>query len=159
VFKITPAGTETVLHSFAGTSDGGKPAGALIQGSDGNFYGTTFTGGAGSQGTVYKITPTGIETVLYSFSGATDGNQPQAALIEGSDGNFYGTAYSGGMYGGGMIFGISPAGIETTHYSLGFNMDARYPGSALVLGADGNFYGTTNYGGTNNFGAIFKFGL
>ncbi|MGH8297439.1 MAG: choice-of-anchor tandem repeat GloVer-containing protein, partial [Steroidobacteraceae bacterium] len=82
--------THSVLYSFAGGSDGVRPYAALIQASDGNFYGTTYGGGANSDGTVFKLTPSGSETVLYSFAGGSDGANPRAALIQASDGNFYG---------------------------------------------------------------------
>jgi uncharacterized repeat protein (TIGR03803 family) len=158
VFKVTAAGVETVLHSFAGPTDGSYPAAALIQGNDGNFYGTTATGGASGNGTVFKITSAGIETVLYSFTGAsTDGSAPSAALIQGSDGNFYGTTANGGPSIAGTVFKITPAGVETQLYSFtGGTSDGGTPNSALIQGSDGNFYGTTTYGGTADSGTAFK---
>jgi len=157
VFKITPAGVETALHSFAGgTSDGGQPIAALIQGGDGNFYGTTSSGSANNTGTVFKITPAGVETVLHSFASGTDGFGPLAALIQGSDGNFYGTTSSGGTNNNGTVFKITPAGVETVFYSFSGGTDGSQPQAALIQGADGNFYGTTLSGGTTTNGTVFK---
>jgi len=160
VFKITPAGVETLLYSFAGgAGDGRYPSAALIQATDGNFYGTTQLGGTTNQGTVFKITPAGAETVLHSFTGGTDGYQPGAALIQGSDGNLYGTA-SGGTGNGGTVFKITTAGALSVLHSFTFgNGTASGPYAALIQGADGNFYGTTGSGGSNNAGAIFKLTL
>jgi uncharacterized repeat protein (TIGR03803 family) len=115
VFRITPAGVETVLHSFGGNAaDGQAPSGALVQGIDGNFYGLTSAGGntpAGSAtpncncGTIFRITPAGEETLLYSFgTSANDGKQPSGALLQASDGNFYGTTGSGGPSNDGTVF-------------------------------------------------------
>ena len=98
VFKITPSGTLTTLHSFDGT-DGANPYAGLVQATDGNFYGTTSSGGANGDGTVFKITPSGTLTTLYSFcsqSGCTDGANPDAGLVQATNGNFYGTTLDGG---------------------------------------------------------------
>jgi len=113
VFKVTPAGTETVLHSFGVSgSDGQRPSGSLLLGSDGNFYGVTSLGGsnanckvAGGCGTVYRITPSGLETVLYSFgTTAGDGINPSGALIQATDGHLYGTSFYGGTANTGTVF-------------------------------------------------------
>jgi trimeric autotransporter adhesin len=156
VFKLTPAGAETVLYSFAGGTDGQYPQAGLIQGTDGNFYGTTLNGGTNAVGTVFKLTPAGAETVLYSFAGGTDGGNPFAGLILGADGNFYGTTFNGGQYGDGTVFKITSAGAETVLWSFGSSNDAMTPYAGLIQGADGNFYGTTLNGGTVNAGAVFK---
>ena len=157
VFSITPAGVETLLYSFSGSPDDANPNAALIQGSDGNFYGTTWDGGANNDGTVFKITPAGVETVLYSFSGAHgDGASPNASLIQGSDGNFYGTTTRGGANGDGTVFRITPAGVETVLFSFSGSPDDANPLAALVQGSDGNFYGTTWDGGANSDGMVFR---
>ena len=115
MFKITPSGTLTTLHSFAGyPSEGGTPVGGLIQATDGNFYGATEVGGANNNcyngtgcGTVFKVTPNGTLTTLYSFcsqNNCPDGYYPSAGLMQASDGNFYGTASSGGANGDGTVF-------------------------------------------------------
>jgi uncharacterized repeat protein (TIGR03803 family) len=109
VFKITLAGTETVLYSFAGGTDGATPSAGLIQASDGNFYGTTSDGGVAGLGTMFEITPAGVETVLYSFAGGTDGANPYASVIQGSDGSIYGTTeYGGGGNDYGTVFKYGP---------------------------------------------------
>jgi uncharacterized repeat protein (TIGR03803 family) len=164
-FRVTPAGAETVLYSFAGgTTDGADPEG-VVQGKDGNFYGATNFGGNGACqfgcGTVYKITPGGIETVLYFFTGAADGGDPNG-VIEGSDGNFYGTAAYGGITSGacggsgcGVAFRLTPAGAETVLHAFAGGNDGILPVS-LIQGTDGNFYGTTIYGGSSKNGTVFK---
>ena len=100
VFKMTPSGTETVLYRFNGGGDAANPWAGLVQGTDGNFYGTTAGGGSANCsngcGTVFKMTPAGVETVLYSFTGGTDGSSPFAGLVQGTDGSFYGTTQTGG---------------------------------------------------------------
>jgi uncharacterized repeat protein (TIGR03803 family) len=155
VYRVTPAGVETVLHTFAGGADGDGPAAALIQGSDGNFYGTTYNGGTNNLGTVFKITPAGVETILRSFvGGSTDGNYPAASLIQGGDGNFYGTNYSGGASNSGTLFKITPTGTETVFYSFNSEAEGQNP-VGLIQGGDENFYGTTSSGGTSGNGTVF----
>jgi uncharacterized repeat protein (TIGR03803 family) len=158
VFKVTPGGTLTTLHNFAGGSgDGEYPYGGLVQGTDGNFYGTTNQGGSHSEGTVFKMTPTGTVTLLHSFyaGGYTDGGYPQAALVQGTDGNFYGTTYEGGADAEGTVFQITPTGTITLLHSFE-NADGFNPEAALVQGSDGSFYGTTFVGGANHDGVVFK---
>jgi uncharacterized repeat protein (TIGR03803 family) len=158
VFKITAGGTETVLHTFAKTgTDGQIPYAGLIQGSDGNFYGTTYFGGSNGFGTVFKVTPSGTETVLYSFAGGSDGEHPYAGVIQGSDGNFYGTTYQGGASGYGTVFKVTPSGTETVLHSFaGGSSDGANPEAGLTQGSDGNFYGNTYLGGAGNLGTVFE---
>ncbi len=118
VFKITLTGSLTTLYNFTDGADGGFPIAGLVQGTDGNFYGTTYSGGTDSAGTVFQITPTGSLTTLYSFTGGADGVSPYAPLVQGTDGNFYGTTLGGGTNGGGTVFTITPAGILTPLYSF-----------------------------------------
>lgn len=145
VFKITPTGTLTVLHSFNGT-DGEKSLGALVQGTDGNFYGTTSFGGANANygGTVFKITPTGTLTTLHSF-GSGDSTGASAGLIQATDGNFYGTTSGFGVSNTGTVFKITPTGTLTTLHTFD-GADGELPYSMLVEGTTGNLYGTTEFG-------------
>jgi uncharacterized repeat protein (TIGR03803 family) len=161
VFEITPAGTLTTLHSFCSKSsctDGEYTYATPVQGTDGNFYGTTYLGGSKELGTVFKITPSGTLTTLHTFGG-TDGSQPLAGLVQGSDGNFYGTTYMGGSQGDGEIFKITPSGTLNTLHSFCSRAackDGRNPFAGLVQGTDGNLYGTTLEGGAKGFGTVFK---
>jgi uncharacterized repeat protein (TIGR03803 family) len=166
-FRISPSGNFTNLHSFSG-SDGMNPHAGLVQGSDGNFYGTAYGGGASTNcyegcGTVFRISPNGNFTNLYSFSG-NDGANPNAGLLQGPDGNFYGTAEYGGSngpYGSvnggyGTIFKISPTGTLFTLYRFDI-ADGIFPVGNLVFGIDGYLYGTTSQSGTNGgYGTVFK---
>ncbi len=172
VFRITPSGTLTTLHSFSGP-DGGFPSAALLQAIDGNLYGTTLSGGvnSGAGGTVFKITTSGTLTTLYSFSSltlCTDGSGPQAALVQGTDGNFYGTTVAGGNNSNcasgstcGTVFTLTPSGALTTLYNFCSQpncADGGLPYAGLVQGTDGNFYGTTSFGGSGiaSAGTVFK---
>ncbi|HUI41875.1 MAG TPA: choice-of-anchor tandem repeat GloVer-containing protein [Terriglobia bacterium] len=162
VFKITPSGALTTLHSFCSQSycmDGAQPLAGLIQATDGNFYGTTY-GGDYNYGTVYKITPSGTLTTIYTFgSQNSDGANPLAGLVQAADGNFYGTTSAGGTNAWGTVFKITPTGTLTTLYSFcsqGGCTDGVYPDAGLVQATDGNLYGTTLYGGFDSFGTIFK---
>jgi uncharacterized repeat protein (TIGR03803 family) len=160
VYKISSSGSLTNLYSFGSSpSDGENPAAGLVQGSDGNFYGTTYDGGTSNVGTVFRISTNGSYTNLYSFgSSPHDGSLPQAGLVQGGDGNFYGTTQYGGMNGNlGTMFRISASGNYTNLYSFGGspgNGEVVY--ARLVLGNDGNFYGTTYEGGTNDAGTVFR---
>jgi uncharacterized repeat protein (TIGR03803 family) len=177
VFKMTPAGTLTILYTFCAVNttcpDGASPTASLVQGTDGNFYGTTSSGGTGfenSGGTVFKVTSTGEHTTLYSFcskTNCTDGSNPQAGLVQASDGNFYGTTSQGGTSqtcsaGCGTIFRITPAGKLTTLHSFCSEAncaDGMTPYAGLIQATDGNLYGTTFQAGVNNSGTIFKISL
>lgn len=155
------AATVTVLHSFDGT-DGGRPGSRLVEGSDGNFYGTTPEEGSNGCGTIFKMTPSGTLTVLHSFGSQPDGCFPTSGLVEGKDGNFYGTTSQGGAPspflddGLGTIYRISPTGEFAILHSFGPNsrVDGLGPLAALILGSDGNLYGTTSGGGEDPLGPI-----
>src|ERR1035437_873034 len=135
----------TVLHAFVANdvSDGDHPYAGLVQGSDGNFYGTTYSGGSSYNGTVFKITPAGALTTLHSFAGS-EGSYPSAGVVQGSDGNFYGTT-GGSASAIGTVFKVTPAGTLTTLHSFA-GSGGSYPSGRLVQGSDGNFYGTTGPG-------------
>ena len=158
IFEISATGGLTSLYSFTGTNDGAYPRAALVQGSDGNFYGTTGSGGTnGGNGTVFQFSTNGGLTSLYSFTGGTDGADPVGGLVQSSDGNFYGTTSDGGTNGLGTVFQISRNGSLNSLYSFTGVSDGAYPRSTLVLGSDGNFYGTTAGRGPFFYpGAVFK---
>jgi len=152
VFKLTPNGsgtyTESVLYAFSGGNDGGLPGAGLIADTAGNLYGTTEYGGTSGNGVVFKVTPAGVETVLYSFNGTPDGSRPLAGLIFDTAGNLYGTTQFGGTSGNGTVFMVTPAGAETVLYSfLGAN-DGEFPAAGLLRDTSGNLFGTTQFGGS-----------
>jgi uncharacterized repeat protein (TIGR03803 family) len=150
----SPAQTFTTLANFD-NADGADPyLMSLVQGTDGNFYGTTSDGGASGYGTVFKMTPKGALTVLHSFDD-TDGSYPYAGLVLTTRGNFYGTTSQGGTYGYGTVFEISAAGKLTTLCSFD-GSDGAYPYSALVQATNGNLYGTTGGGGASDYGTVFE---
>ena len=156
VYQMTTGGTLTVLHNFNNvTTDGAYPYGPLVQGSDGNLYGTTYVGGRLGGGSIFKITSTGTFTLLYSFGGAGSGTLLYGGLVQGTDGNFYGTTYQGGTNSKGTVFQITPAGVLTTIYNFN-GTDGNGPYATLVFGTDGKLYGTTFQGGAANLGTVFS---
>jgi uncharacterized repeat protein (TIGR03803 family) len=163
LFKVTLSGVETSLYTFQGASDGASPGPGLVLGSDGNFYGTTASGGASSCGTnayycgtVFKVTPAGVETTLHEFAGGQDGNDSDSQLIQGRDGIFYGTTEGGGSGNWGTVFKITPEGVESVLYAFDKGASGGQPGAQLLQGSDGNFYGTTTVGGAYGFGTLFE---
>jgi len=164
VFRMTPSGTVTILNSFTAQGDGTQPAAGVIQASDGNFYGTTSGNNsgncqAGNCGTVFKITPSGTLTTLHVFRpNQSDGGYPQDALIQASDGNFYGTTSNGGNSGNGngTIFKITSTGNLTVLHTFNCAVEGCQPTAGLIQATDGNFYGTAQYGGSNSRGTVFK---
>ncbi len=147
------AQTLTPLVNFNDTT-GRNPFAGLVQGNDGNFYGTTYEGGNSGYGTVFRMSPTGTLTTLVNFN-SINGRYPYAGLVQGSDGNFYGTTYRGGSFGFGTVFRMSPTGVLTTLVSFN-NTNGSYPYAKLVQGSDGNFYGTTAFGGSIGAGTVFR---
>lgn len=174
VFKLAPDGSETIVHAFQGGSDGAFPLGALIFDAANNLYGTASNGGsvacANGCGTVFKIAANGSESVVYAFQGGSDGTYPATNLIMDGSGNLYGTTEWGGNFSGsectgsgcGTIFEIKSNGTKLGLYSFLGGDDGAAPLAGLVLGHDGNFYGTTSEGGINcnadgvGCGTIFK---
>jgi len=162
VFKMTPEGILTIVYQFDGVH-GLYPNGPVIQGSDGNFYGTTGAGGSNNEctngcGVAFKLTPQGVITVLHNFGDPNypnDGTGPSAGLAQATDGNFYGTTYSGGTAYNGVIFQITPDGA----YSILYNFDGThgaYPQSTLLQHTNGKIYGLTPLGGTHNKGVVYR---
>jgi uncharacterized repeat protein (TIGR03803 family) len=158
VFKITAAGDYSILHKFRSSpTDGAAPRGSLTFDGRGNLYGTTTGGGAHGKGTVFQIGLSRHETVLYSFRGKSDGAYPETNLIRDEDGNLYGTANEGGVFGVGVMFKLSRSGtisVLHTFCSLPECADGEYP-LYLVRTPEGTFYGSTEYGG-NGQGVIFR---
>jgi len=146
-FELTTTGTETVLHRFAGGTDGANPYAGLIEGAAGTFYGTTSAGGASNSGVVFKVTKTG-ETVLYTFTGPPgDGAIPYAGLVQDAAGNLYGTTSAGGKFNSGVVFKLDTAGNETVLYNFTGGADGAFPYGGLLLSSAGNLFGTTSAGG------------
>jgi uncharacterized repeat protein (TIGR03803 family) len=160
VFKVDPSGKKTVLYSFTGSTDGAYPMAGVVLDAKGNLYGTTSGGGLysfGGYGTVFKLDPTGKETVLYTFMGANDGSSPEAGVIRDSQGNLYGTTYLGGTAGAGTVFKVDPQGQETVLHNFAGGNDGGLPiGASLARDSAGNLYGTTPQGGSTDFGVVFK---
>jgi uncharacterized repeat protein (TIGR03803 family) len=155
IFKTTASGAVTTLHTFAGGIDGECPTAPPIRGVDGNFYGTATQGGSDGFGTVYRITPSGTFTILHSFVDATDAASPKAPLVQGIDGNFYGTTEAGSPDNVGNVFKVTPTGTFKTLFDFEFTHGAN-PFAPLIQGSDGNFYGTAKVGGANGRGVVFK---
>ena len=120
------------------------------------LFGTTGGGGAFGFGTVFKMDTTGNETVLYSFTGGTDGKSPLTGLVHDAAGNFYGATEQGGAFRYGVVFKVDHAGNETVLHSFTYGADGAFPVAGVVLDAAGNVYGTTNSGGTHGEGVVFK---
>jgi len=153
VFKITTTGSFTVLHNFNGNTEGVAATAPPIQGTDGNFYGTTGNGNNAVFGTVYKMTPSGTLTVLFTFNGTI--RYPQAIIL-GTDGSFYGTFLGGtGVSVNGGVFRITPAVVLTVLHNFNAT-DGKDPMGAIIQASDGNFYGTTRAGGTDGLGVVYK---
>jgi uncharacterized repeat protein (TIGR03803 family) len=156
VFEVTKNGVEKVLHSFSGGEDGVSPFSGLVVDKQGNLFGTTLGGGGSGSGTVFKVTPTGEERVLYSFTGGADGGSPVAGLVRDEEGNFYGTTTMGGSSFEGTVFELSPTGTETVLHSFIRGSDGALPEGGLVRATNGTLYGTTFYGGPADGGTVFE---
>ena len=169
VFKLTPGGTETVLHSFGSGNDGSYPEVGLIMDAQGNLYGVASKGGdlnfcqGAGCGAVFEVSPSGTETVLYSFCSSAaavcaDGQYPRGQLLRDKQGNLYGTTYNGGKDGVGTVFRLSPGGTETIiHSFVNATTDGQYPNGGVVMDSQRNLYGVTNQGGTySQYGAVYE---
>jgi len=166
IFKITLAGVETVIWNFGGNLEGGVPAPQLIIGNDGGFYGTTEGGGINGGGTLFKLMPSGMLSVVWSFGAGNDGSAPWYGVNLGSDGNFYGTTVLGGTikncgssysYGCGTIFRVTPTGEETVLWDFGFGGNgAQVFPLSVIQSADGRLFGVTKSGGPAAGGTIYQ---
>jgi uncharacterized repeat protein (TIGR03803 family) len=164
VLKITSGGTESVLYAFHNTTDGRWPNGGLVVDTGGNLYGTTYGGRKRNCATVFKVSPVGVETVLYTFQCGSDGAQPSAGLVADQSGNLYGTASSGGanLCECGTVFEVSSGGAFSVLYAFqgGRANDGADPQGQLTVDGAGNLYGTTVLGGSshcgNGCGTVFK---
>jgi len=169
IYKLTPNGSggwnKGTVHNFGSGTDGRNPNSNLIADGMGNFYGTSYTGGASGAGTVYALIPNGSggysEKIIHSFSVGSDGTNPeQAALVFDSHGNLYGTCSLGGGNAKGTAFKLTPNGsggwAKSTVHNFGAGTDGQNPYSGLIIDGQGNLYGTTYNGGTNGFGTVFK---
>jgi uncharacterized repeat protein (TIGR03803 family) len=154
VYQLTPAGIINAIYSFTGNDDGSSPSGPLVEGPDGSFYGATSSAGAQGAGTIFKVTPAGVLTTLYSLNGTTDGESP-LALFLGGDGVLYGNTYSGGANGKGTFFRVTTAGVFTALYSF-TSTDANEFQGGVVEGSDGSFWGTGSAGGAHSYGGVYK---
>jgi uncharacterized repeat protein (TIGR03803 family) len=163
VFKCTLDGTLTTLFTFTYDPttdtfpDGNAPEAALVEGTDGNFYGTTAGGGSSGYGTIFKMSPAGDLLDSFPVSGFPSIAFPNAPLVLGTDGAFYSTSYNGGGgLGSGAVYQFSAAGVVTVLHGFNDTPDGNVPNGGLVLGSDGNFYGTTEYGGTSHLGTVYR---
>ncbi len=167
LFKVTPSGAFTTLYAFcsqSGCPDGRNPEAGLVQATNGNLYGTTALGGSNgnSAGTVFKITPDGVFTSLYSFCSqrvCADGATPQATLIQALNGLLYGTTQTGGRYGCGAVYQITESGTFADLYSFCAQpscADGAYSRAGVVQANNGDLYGTTSFGGLNGSGIVFR---
>ena len=156
LFQVGTNGiTVTLLHSFAGAADGQGPDDSLMVGNDGNLYGTAYKGGSSTYGSVFQMLTNGTVNVFYNFTDGSDGANPIAGVIQGADGNFYGTATIGGKYGYGTAYKVGTNGTFVTLVSFN-NTNGAAPDGGLVLANDGNLYGTTALGGANGLGTVYK---
>lgn len=157
------ASTTKLIYSFAGGTDGQYPDTELVRDSAGNFYGTSVLGGTGGGGTVFQVTPSGVHTVLYNFTGGADGGEPYKGVTLDSQGNLYGTAVTGGggsCDGGcGVVFKLTNSGgvwTESVIHQFTGGSDGSGPGSPVSFDAQGNLYGTTPTGGIHGMGVVYQ---
>jgi uncharacterized repeat protein (TIGR03803 family) len=169
IYKLAPDGSETILYSFTGGSDGAYPPARLIEDSEGNFFSTTAQGGPYGYGVVFELAADGTMSVLHAFAGEPDGQTPgfEAGLVRDHKGNLFGTtAYGGGprckrygFFGCGTVFKIDPAGVETIlvrFKNADRNTYPRIPSGGLIKDNVGTIFGTTEAGGTGLGGTIFE---
>jgi uncharacterized repeat protein (TIGR03803 family) len=146
----------SVLYNFTGGSGGGNPLAGFVMDASGNLYGTATYGGGSGLGVAFKLSPSGVEKVLHSFTGGSDGANPQGQLVMDKSGNFYGTTNAGGVSNAGTVFMVTTKGKETVLYSFAGNADGASPVAGLTLDKLGNLYGTTTAGGASGNGTVFE---
>jgi uncharacterized repeat protein (TIGR03803 family) len=155
VYKVTPAGSESVLYTFTGATDGAGPYAGVIRDSAGDIYGTTAYGGTAGEGVVFELGTTGFQT-LYGFPEAAGGYGPNSGLIRDPAGNLYGTTPHGGTVGAGVVFRMNSAGQETVRYSFTGGADGSEPNAGVIEDSAANLYGTTFNGGTSGYGVVYE---
>lgn len=155
VYKLAPDGTETVLHFFTGGADGAQPDGAVTRLRNGDLIGTTTSGGANGNGTLFKLTTKGKLKVLHAFT-ADEGSEARGNLYRDKAGNFYGTALFGGADSSGTVFKYATDGTFTVLHTFTGGNDGEFPEHGVVADATGNLYGVTAFGGTSGQGTVFK---
>ncbi|HEX3430274.1 MAG TPA: choice-of-anchor tandem repeat GloVer-containing protein [Rhizomicrobium sp.] len=161
-YRLAPDGTETVIHTFTGGSDGGNSDAGLVLDNSGNLFGTTPVGGPYQAGVAFEISANGTFSVLHSFADGSDGGFPEDSLMLDNRGNLYGTAVTGGAYGFGAVYRISADGKFKVVYSFAGGTDGTYPQARVIQDKAGNLYGTTDFGGgvgcsdSGGCGTIFK---
>ena len=159
VFKLDPAGNETILYTISGGTDGQYPVSGLLRDSSGNLFGTTYDGGTALNvaGTIFKLSPSGKEKVLYNFTGGTDGGQPESSLITDGQGNLYGSTEGSGAFGFGTIYKLSATHQETVLFSFRGGQTGSNPSrGSLIRDNAGNFIGTAGLAGFQQNGMVFK---
>ena len=159
VFKVTPAGKETVVLQFFKFDNGVDPEAPVVLDAQGNIFGTTFMGGPSAYGLFFKVTPAGQESWIHFFNDHNltgDGGYPIGPMVRDAQGNFYGVTYKGGVHNQGTVFRVAPTRVETVLHSFTGTADGGYPQSGLIMDALGNFYGTTLAGGASGKGTVFK---
>jgi uncharacterized repeat protein (TIGR03803 family) len=162
VFRVRPHGKswrENVVHSFGNGTDGAEPVGGVVFDTAGNFYGSTLLGGTDGNGTVFQVTPSGVETVIYNFTGGTDAVNPAAGVTVDAKGNLYGTTSFGGANGVGAVYKLSHSGSgwkETILYSFQGLDDGQNPVGGVILDKAGHIYGGTFDGGANGGGTVYE---
>jgi uncharacterized repeat protein (TIGR03803 family) len=160
IFKVDPMGKESVLYSFTNGADGSCPTGRLLRDASGNLYGAASCGGVSNSGTIFKLSPVGVLSVLYSFTGGNggpDGANPNGGLVRDAAGNLFGTTgYGGAFVTQGIVFKIDKAGKETILHSFSGGTDGGHPNPDLVRDSSGFIYGTTVNGGASGQGTVFK---
>jgi uncharacterized repeat protein (TIGR03803 family) len=156
VFKLTPDGTETILHSFTGTADGAQPDGAVTLLRNGDLIGTTTSGGANDSGTLFQLKKNGKLKVLHAFT-SDDGSEARGNLYRDKSGNYYGTALFGGAGGSGTLFKYGSDGAFTVLHTFTGGADGEFPEHGVVADTAGNLYGVTAFGGANGDGSVFKY--